>query len=197
MCGGIGHSTRLCSSEGRVNDLEQDAPRGEDTNEEGSWTKEDDETLQLEYFGSESCLMSSPPGLCDAFSKAGWDRGDPQIEKPPARLPRRRGCFDKRGTVLGSLLDDDKDMILGQVADDRTRKGMVKIFAVVDSGSAEANALPENMMQWIPLKPSLASKSGKIFRGAGGDPIPARAERSVTGRTDEDRAAGLSGKFSQ
>ena len=78
-------------------------------------------------------------------------------------------------------------MILGQVADDRTRKGMVKISAVVDSG-AEANALPENMMQWITLKPSSASKSGKIFRGAGGDPIPARGERSVTGRTEEGQS---------
>ena len=38
-------------------------------------------------------------------------------------------------------------MILGQVADDRTRKGMVKISEVVDSG-AEANAHPENMIQW-------------------------------------------------
>ena len=45
------------------------------------------------------------------------DRGDPQIAKSPAR----------------------------QVADDRTKKGMVKISAVVDSG-AEANALPENMV---------------------------------------------------
>ena len=33
-------------------------------------------------------------------------------------------------------------MILGQVADDRTKKGLVTISAVVDSG-AEANALPE------------------------------------------------------
>ena len=37
------------------NDLEQDAPEGEDTNGEGCWTDEDDETLQLEYFGSDSC----------------------------------------------------------------------------------------------------------------------------------------------
>ena len=82
---------------------------------------------------------------------------------------RRRGCSDKRGTVLGSLWDEDNDMILGQVVDDRTRKGIVKIFAVVDSGAKE-NALPEDMMQWIPLKPSSASKSGKIFRCAGGNP---------------------------
>ena len=75
----------------------------------------------------------------------------------------------------------------GQVADDRTRKGKVKISAVVDSGAA-ANALPENMMQWLPLKLSSASKSGKIFRGAGRDPIPARGERSVTGRTDEGQS---------
>ena len=43
-------------------------------------------------------------------------------------------------------------------------------------------------MQWIPLKPSSASKSGKIFRGAARYPIPARGERSVTGRTDEGQS---------
>ena len=59
--------------------------------------------------------------------------------------------------VLGSLWDDDNDMIFGQVADDRNKKGIVKISTVVDSG-AEANALPENMMQGIPLGPSSASK---------------------------------------
>ena len=120
------------------------------------------------------------------FNEAGWT-----VVTRKARNrqqgSRRRGCSDKCGTVLGSLWDDDNDMILGQVADDQTRKGMVKISAVVDSG-AEANALPENMMQWIPLKRSSASKSGKIFRGAGGDPIPARGERSVTGRTEEGQS---------
>ena len=35
-------------------------------------TEEDDETLQLGYLGSESCLKSYPPGLSDAFSEAGW-----------------------------------------------------------------------------------------------------------------------------
>ena len=69
------------------------------------------------------------------------------------------GCFDKSGTFLGSLWDDDNEMILEQVADDRSKKGMVKISAVVDSG-AEANALPENMVQWIPLKPNSALKLG-------------------------------------
>ena len=59
VCGGIEHTARLCPSDGWVNDLEQDTPEG-DTNEEGCWTEEDDETLQLGYLGSESCLMSSP-----------------------------------------------------------------------------------------------------------------------------------------
>ena len=95
--------------------------------------------LQLGYLGSDSCLMSSPPGLRDAFNEAGWT-----VVTRKARNrqqgSRRRGCSDKRGTVLGSLWDDDNDMILGQVADDRTKKGLLKISAVVDSG-AEANAL--------------------------------------------------------
>ena len=39
VCGGIGHPARLCSSEGWVNDLEQDVPEGENTNEEGTGLK--------------------------------------------------------------------------------------------------------------------------------------------------------------
>ena len=70
-------------------------------------------------------------------------------------------------------------MILGQIADDHTEKGLVKNSTVVDSG-AGANALPENMMMWVPLNPSSASKSGKSVRGAGANPVPARGERSVT-----------------
>ena len=38
VCEGIGHPARLCPSEGWVTDLEQDAPEGEDTNEDGCWT---------------------------------------------------------------------------------------------------------------------------------------------------------------
>ena len=47
VCGGIGHPVRLCPVKDGLNDLEQDAPEGEDTNEDGCWTEEDDETLQL------------------------------------------------------------------------------------------------------------------------------------------------------
>ena len=186
VCGGIGHRARLRPSEGWVNDLEQGASQGEDTNEDGCWTEEGDETLQLRYLGSDSVLKSSPPGLRDAFSKAGWVVLT-RKSRNRQQFSRRRACSDKRGTVLGSLWDDDNDMILGQVADDRTKNGMVKISAVVDSGE-EANALLENMMQWSPLKPSSASKSGKIFRGAEGDPVPARGERLVTCRTDEGQS---------
>ena len=61
-------------------------PKENDTNEEGSWTEEDDETLQLGYLGSETCLMSSPPGLRDAFSEAGWTVVTRKSRKPPAML---------------------------------------------------------------------------------------------------------------
>ena len=142
VCGGIGHPARMCPSEGWLDDLEQDMPEGEDTDEEGTTRQSN-----WGYLGSESCLMSSPPGLRDAFSEAGWTV---VIRKSRNRQQCSKRCSDKRDTVLGSLWDDD-NVILGQVADDRTRKGMVKISAGVDSG-AEANALPENMMQWIPLK---------------------------------------------
>ena len=126
VCGGIGHPARLCPSEGWVNDLEEDEPEGEDTNEEGCWTEEDDETLQLRYFGSDSCLMSSPPGPSDAFNEAGWTVVT-RKSRNRQQGSRRRGCSDKRGMGLGSLRDDDND--IGQVADDRTKKGMVKISA--------------------------------------------------------------------
>ena len=109
--------------------------------------------------------MSSPPVLRDAFNEAGWTVVTHKSQNRQ-QVSQRRGCSDKRGMFLGSLWDDDNDMILEQVADDRTEKGMVKISAVVDCG-AEANALPENMMQWIPLKTSSASKSRKIFHGSG------------------------------
>ena len=42
----------------------------------------------------------------------------------------------------------------------------------------------------------LTSKSQKIFRGAGGDPIPARGERSVTGRTEEGQPQHRLGSLS-
>ena len=88
------HPARLCPSEGWVNDLEQDAPEGENTNEEGCWTEEDDETLQLEYLGSDSCLTSSPPVLRDAFNEAGW----PVVTRKSRNRQQcswRLGCSDR------------------------------------------------------------------------------------------------------
>ena len=98
VCGGIGHPATLCPSDGWVNDLEQDAPEGEDTNEDGCWTEEDDETLQLGYVGSDSCLMSSPPELCDVFSGAGWTVVT-RKSLNRQQCSRRRGCHGSRITV--------------------------------------------------------------------------------------------------
>ena len=100
VCGGIGHPARLCPCEGWVTDLEQDAPEGEGTNEDERPTEEDDETLQLGYLGSESCLMSSPTGLSDAFREAGWTVVTRKLRNRQ-QCSRRRGCSDKRGMVLG------------------------------------------------------------------------------------------------
>ena len=74
MCGGFGHPTQLCASEGWVNNLDKKTPDGEDANDDGCWEEEEDETLQLEYFGSGAGAVSSPPGLHD-------DLGDPQLPK--------------------------------------------------------------------------------------------------------------------
>ena len=71
VCGGVVHAARLRFSEGWVNDLEEDAPEGENANEDGSWTEVNDETY-LVYFGSDSCLMNSHQQLRDASIEAGW-----------------------------------------------------------------------------------------------------------------------------
>ena len=78
-------------------------------------------------------------------------------------------------------------MILGQVANNRSKKGMVKISAVADSGG-EANALFENTMQWIPLKSEFSLKVRRDLPRRRERSIPARGERSVTGRTDEGQS---------
>ena len=76
-----------------------------------------------------------------AKASEGWVN---DLERNRQQCSGRRGCFDKSGTVLGSLWDDDNDIILGQVAEDRTRKGMVKISAVVDSGAEGKRASREH-----------------------------------------------------
>ena len=63
----------------------------------------------------------------------------PWCSRNQKQCTKRDRCLDKRGAVLGSLWDDDNEMILGQVADDRFKKGMVKISLVVDSGAEAAS----------------------------------------------------------
>ena len=46
--GRVGHTARVCTSDAWVNDLEEDVSEGEDTNEDGCQTDEDEETLQLD-----------------------------------------------------------------------------------------------------------------------------------------------------
>ena len=79
MCG-IGYPARLCSSEGRVNDLEEEALKGEHINEDGYWTEEDDETPLLpSLLLTEDCTMHSVK-----------PRGVTKIEKSPAFLQEER-----------------------------------------------------------------------------------------------------------
>ena len=90
-------------------------------------------------------------------------------------------------------------MILEKVADGRTKKEMEKVSAVVDSG-AEANALPENMMQWIPLKPS-GERSHPCARREVGDRLRGLpGEASSLGNEvylDEDKAFAKNNKTEQ
>ena len=57
------------------------------------------------------------PGLRDAFREAGWTVVT-RKSRNRQQCSRRRGCFDKRGTILGSLCDVDNDLIL----EHRTKK---------------------------------------------------------------------------
>ena len=92
---GIGYPARLCSSNGWVNDLKEEALEGEHINEDGYWTEEDDEILRLVYLGIDAgvrtplpssptspLLPSLPPlsrGLHDASSEAAWCHEDREI----------------------------------------------------------------------------------------------------------------------
>ena len=65
------------------------------------------------------------------FNEAGWTVVT-RKSRNRQHGSRRLGCSGKRGMLVGSLWDDDNDMIFGQVADDRTKEGMVKISAIVE-----------------------------------------------------------------
>ena len=67
----------------------------------------------------------------------------------------------------------------------------MKVSAVVDSG-AEDNALPPLTAEWFELEPSEASRAGRKFRGAGGDPIPAMGRRVTKGTTAEGHTKRIS-----
>ena len=73
------------------------------------------------------------------------DRGETQIAKIKKNAPSETGAW----TSVARFSDHCG---AGQVGDVRSKKGMGKISAVVDV-RADATALPENMTQWIPLKP--------------------------------------------
>ena len=64
---------------------------------------------------------------------------------------------------------------------------MVKICAVVDSGAEAKRARREHDAVDC-TEAQFSLKVRKDLRGAGGDPIPARGERSVTDRTDEGQS---------
>ena len=170
---GVGHTARLCPSEGWVNNLEEETSDGE--NDDGCWAEEEVETLHLRYLGSDAGAVSSPPGMHDVFSETGWIVVT-RKSRDRTKLTRRYWYLDKSGTVLASLWDDD--VILGQVPDDRTQKGLVKISAVVDSGEG-AHALPESMMSGSRSSRAQAQSQVHLLRCR-------RVPRSLNGRDDGD-----------
>ena len=172
-CGGVGHPARLCPSEKWVGELGDDVLAGDEgALEYQEWSDEEDGgAIQMAH-------LEDP--------EEGWTlaRG-----RRANKASRRAASALAESMQLGTLLDDaNDDLLLNNVLDGVWDKsGYIKIAAVVDSG-AEANALPSGMASWLPLKPSVASRAGKVFRGAGGDPIPAEGERVTIGKTAEGQA---------
>eukprot|EP00972_Heterocapsa_arctica_P056980 8407643-Heterocapsa_arctica.AAC.1 len=68
--------------------------------------------------------------------------------------------------------------------DHRHAEGWVKVMAVVDSGSAE-NTLPPSAVPFISTVPSEGSRAGKVYRGAGGEPIPNQGQNILVIQTLE------------
>ena len=68
---------------------------------------------------------------------------------------------------------------------DVTREGKwIKITAVADSGAVR-NVMPEELVPFIKTRPTTESKSGKCFRGAGGDKIPIQGDKVIPIVTEE------------
>lgn len=84
-----------------------------------------------------------------------------------------------------SLLDDSEEEVMcGMCGGPEEKGGWVKVTAVMDSGSAE-NALPEGLVDFIPTVPSPGSRTGKVYRGAGGEMIPNKGQKIMTVTTAE------------
>ena len=66
VCGGLGTPRSCAPVKDGLTTWSRTCLREKTPMKKVAPTEEDDETLQLGYFGSDSCLMSSPPGLCDA-----------------------------------------------------------------------------------------------------------------------------------
>ena len=130
-------------------------------------------------------------------------RGDAKLETLDARsrkietLDAHRGNNNNRHHHGGqgihtrnmySLLDEGEEEILcGMCGGAEEKGGWVKVTAVMDSGSAE-NALPEGLVDFIPTMPSPGSRAGKVYRGAGGETIPNKGQKTMTVMTAEGQA---------
>lgn len=128
-------------------------------------------------------------------SRQYWAKWDPDRELYVCQGKGSTITMPREGSLSMLMDDDGAEIFLGQlspIADEQKEKmGYVRISAVVDSG-AETHALPEDVATWLPLEPSESSKAGKSFRGANGDPIPAKGKRVLVGRTGEGQSKRIS-----
>ena len=85
------------------------------------------------------------------------------------------------------MLTEDREAMCAVTEDRDSRAGWVKVTAVVDSGSAE-NAMPPGAVPFIGTEPSEGSRSGKVYRGAGGEPIPNQGQKVMVIKTLEGQS---------
>ena len=183
ICKGVGHLARLCPSKGWLGEVAPDelAEGEEQWPEEGDnlGAGEEDWTMELGLFLDEPKELNTRGKVAAPVEIRNRFQGltEPDEEETTQVSGRRW----RKGTVYAPPGLEIEDLTLGEFAEARdgsdeftlnamseqeaSKKGLVKVSAVVDTG-AEEHALPEDVAAWIPLESSPASRAGKgVQRG--------------------------------
>ena len=169
-CGGVGHPKRLCPS---INNLEgrdqEDMFEPEQENLAGE--------LEMEWMLN----LQEEDQKCIRWHKTA-SRQSMTVRKAEAEGPCTQLCS---GFHLLEEAVEELNQCVEQTNVDV--KKWAKITAVVDSGAVD-NVIPEDELPFVPMDPSERSKSGRGFRGPGGDHIPALGQKTVAVKTAEGQS---------